>query len=176
MSIAEEVRILALHGVLTDTDDYRYRYVQRWYSKTFHTPLRLVQDIPISEILLHFWECKYEGMDTEDLEEERVLVTEAPEVRKARIHREQEEKLANETFIRELEELSKKNPKKIEDMNLTEPEAVRTKMSLPEPEIGSKKIEIVPPDVKISFNQGFFDELMESDTSGVPGPDNKENQ
>jgi hypothetical protein len=43
--------------------DYRLRYINRWYSKTFHTPLHVVDDLPTEDVLIHFYECQFEDLE-----------------------------------------------------------------------------------------------------------------
>lgn len=63
----KELKEIALANVSDPTTEYFYRYVCRWYSKTFHTPLHVVfTDIPPSDILLAYFEEGYETMDEDD--------------------------------------------------------------------------------------------------------------
>lgn len=49
------------------SEDYRWRWYFRWYSKTFHTPLHLVYDIPKYDIIQAYWEEHFEGLDETQL-------------------------------------------------------------------------------------------------------------
>lgn len=57
-------RIHAMHEVLAWRDgkpshQFWLRHVFRWYSKTFNTPLHEVEDLPIDEVMRHYYEDHY---------------------------------------------------------------------------------------------------------------------
>jgi hypothetical protein len=56
-----------------------YRRIFRWYSKAFSTPLHEVDALPLDDVLLAYWEERFEEMEDKDLEEIRGDVTEEPE-------------------------------------------------------------------------------------------------
>ncbi len=62
----KELKEIALANVSDPTTEYFYRYMCRWYSKTFHTPLHVVFTLPPQEIALAYFEEGYEAMDEED--------------------------------------------------------------------------------------------------------------
>lgn len=72
------LRLKALLAVMRPERDYFLRKIHRWYSKTFHTPIAEVEEIPIDVILEALYEEKYEAMTSQELDEERqeMLVTE----------------------------------------------------------------------------------------------------
>ena len=58
---------IALANVSDPTTEYFYRYVCRWYSKTFHTPLHVVlTELSPSDVLIAYFEEGYETMDEDD--------------------------------------------------------------------------------------------------------------
>ena len=69
--------MLAMHGVVNGTGEYNIRYIFRWYSKEFHTPLHVVETIPMEDILQNYFECNYERMSEFErkLEIERLLMS-----------------------------------------------------------------------------------------------------
>jgi hypothetical protein len=78
MTDPESLRILALQQVWKHRNkkpgvstEFLYRSKMREYSKTFSTPLHVVEDLPIEDVLLACWEDEYESMSLEDLEEIR---------------------------------------------------------------------------------------------------------
>lgn len=72
MDIYEAVKINALHSVLKPDEEYYMRFIFRWYSKTFHTPLHLVPDLPVIDVLTAYYEDMYEKMEEGDLAQERI--------------------------------------------------------------------------------------------------------
>ncbi len=71
MDYIDGIRARALLAILRPTLEANFRHIFRWYSKTFHTPLHEVDDLPIEHILLHWYECEYEAL--EDPEKEMLL-------------------------------------------------------------------------------------------------------
>lgn len=80
----QSVQILALEAVLRPDWDATYRHICRWYSKTFSTALHTVEDLPTIEVLQHFFESYYEGLDDDKLEKAAVEISETPEQRRVR--------------------------------------------------------------------------------------------
>jgi hypothetical protein len=72
MDIYEAVKINALHSVIKPDEEYYMRFIFRWYSKTFHTPLHLVPDLPVIDVLTSYYEDMYEKMEEADLIQERI--------------------------------------------------------------------------------------------------------
>jgi len=67
------LRIVAMRNVLADDppNDYTLRHIYRWYSKTFNTPLHVVDTLPRHFILLHYFESNYETLrDDHQLEQQ----------------------------------------------------------------------------------------------------------
>lgn len=70
MNPNEGVRFAALNAVFdqkrkkpTERDpEYFLRKVFRWYSATYATPLHVVDELPLHDILQNFWENHYESM------------------------------------------------------------------------------------------------------------------
>lgn len=66
----------------------------RWYSKTFHTPLPMVADIPLDEMFQAYYEEMYEKMEEKDMKEEVLKNSMTPEEWAEQLRREEEEELA----------------------------------------------------------------------------------
>lgn len=79
--------------------DYIYRKIFRWYSKTFNTPLDKVYDLPVHDIITAYWEERYEGLDDNELEDERLelIKTDADRERDELIKNAEEIEIFNET-------------------------------------------------------------------------------
>lgn len=162
MSLSDDVQILALHDVLADTGEYRLRYIMRWYSKTFYTPLDRVPTIPLANILTAFFETRYEGMDAEDREEERLKLVETDAERLARIYREEKEAMANEDLLAELGKESVNKGKEIKDLKIPDQQIpVKTRERVPELNLPGDKLPTeLPENISIRFAApNFFDDL-----------------
>jgi hypothetical protein len=161
MSLADDLQVIALRDVLVGDSEYRLRFLCRWYSKTFSTPLRLVSAIPLSEILTAFWEERYEKLEPHELEEERQLLTETEDDRRARLSREDAQAAADDMLLADLEAETarrSKAPLRIEDVKPGAP--VKTKTRIAEPELPSLPDKL-PENVSIKFaSTDFFDELI----------------
>lgn len=91
MDFFKAIQIQALRDVIKKPGDYNIRYVHRWYSKTFHTPLYLVEDLPVDEILRAYFEELYEEMDEGRIEDEKRKLTETDAERAIRVKKEEED-------------------------------------------------------------------------------------
>jgi hypothetical protein len=94
LSPYEAIKVSAIDSVVNKDDDYVLRYVFRWYSKTFHTPLHQVADIPVVDVLTAYYEELYEKMEVEELKEERMKSSMTPEEWAERLRQEEMEELA----------------------------------------------------------------------------------
>lgn len=69
----KQLKEIALANVTDPTSEYFYRYVCRWFSKTFHTPLIQVYDIPQEQVFLAYFEEGYEKLSESEDGEEAML-------------------------------------------------------------------------------------------------------
>ena len=83
------LKVLAMHAVVESPLDYNLRYIFRWYSQTFNTPLTEVEELPLEDVLQHYWESQYEELEDEAQAEEitRLLM---PEEKLKRLRREED--------------------------------------------------------------------------------------
>lgn len=64
------IGLLALQSVAAPDMAAQTRHVLRWYSKTFSTPLHVVEQIiPLEDVWQAFFEEKYEALEPEELEQ-----------------------------------------------------------------------------------------------------------
>lgn len=103
MNTFDALNLLALSGAVKPTGESNLRYVMRWYSKTFHTPLHEVYHLPVEDIWLAFFEERYHGMPREELQTYIDLALETPEERARRIDAEEAE-IASERAFKEMTE------------------------------------------------------------------------
>jgi hypothetical protein len=115
---------------------YSIRQIFRWYSKTFHTPLHMVQDIPLYDIVQAYYESHYESMEEEDLraEVQNLLLSEEEKIQKSLQDDAEEFSLAQ--LERELAEEAKQ-------------QAPKTLESIAEEKKNEAPIEM--PEIKMSF-------------------------
>lgn len=87
LGVFDSIRLIALRDALAPEEkksiDYRLRYIMRWYSKTFHTPLHQVYDLPVEELLRVYFEEKYDAMEPSELFEELNKIFASPEKEQA---------------------------------------------------------------------------------------------
>ncbi len=114
-SIAEAIKAVALLAIMEPDDAANLRKIQRWFSKTFSTPLQEVETLSTEYILLHYFEEHFVSMDFDDLRKEAVLLLESPEERS---DRESKEKTEEDAFIKMIEDeekaKEKPDPKKLQ--------------------------------------------------------------
>jgi len=67
MDGVRDLQTLALHAVLKKTGAYNLRYIFRWYSQRFHTPLHVVEALPLEDVLRHYYECEYEDLEPHEI-------------------------------------------------------------------------------------------------------------
>lgn len=116
-----DLRLLALRAVLKPTKDpeYNLRRIFRWYSRTFNTPLHVVADLPLDDILQNYYEVTYEDLVSEaetkspqflDIEIAELTETDADKI--IRHRHEAEDELDNAKFMAKVEEGERKKKAK----------------------------------------------------------------
>ena len=79
MDTIRALQLIALKNLLGEqSEEARWRQICRWYSKTFATPLHVVEDLPRLDILQHYIEENYENLQDAELhlEADRLLTPE----------------------------------------------------------------------------------------------------
>lgn len=107
MSWLKATRILAFRAVEKEDPEYLLRFIMRWYSREFYTPLHEVEEQPLDEVLNHFFECRYESMDEHEREEEAELLRMTAEELEEKERREEEEARADDEFEKQFQEEAK---------------------------------------------------------------------
>lgn len=103
----EALRLIALGGAYKPDSESNVRYVMRWYSKTFYTPLHEVYELPLDDIWLAFYEERYQALEREDLEAEVAKTLESPEARAEREMADETEKASTMEFAKMSESMAK---------------------------------------------------------------------
>jgi hypothetical protein len=98
--LLKAIKVLAFGSVKKRDPDYILRNICRWYSEKFMVPLPDVESIPLEDILQHYFECYYEGLDDEEMDEEEIKLCETKEERVAREAKEEAIKRADDEFYR----------------------------------------------------------------------------
>lgn len=115
------VKLNAMKSVSDPDTDYYLRFICRWYAKTFFTPLHVVADLPLEDILTAYYEESYERMDEKDLRTERLKLVWGEDEFERRLKSEQDD---DDAFVRKY--LANKGTTRVEDV------AVPKKENLPQ--------------------------------------------
>lgn len=67
--VIDAQQLKAIESILSNTYEYFERRVRRWFSKEFSTPYLDTFKLSWSELLLHYYESKYEEMEFNDIYE-----------------------------------------------------------------------------------------------------------
>lgn len=105
----KELKEIALSNVMDPDSEYFFRFVCRWYSKTFHTPLHEVIKLNPYIIYLNYFEDGYSQMEEEDRIEDMYKAIN-PDYDK-----EEEESVQNFIELIEQEEENKRRAKTLKD-------------------------------------------------------------
>lgn len=105
---AEAMNLIALKGAAHPDFASQVRYVIRWYSKTFSTPLHVVEEeIPMEDVWLAFFEEKYEDMEPEELERAIEEALKTPDERNAEDDAAAADQIAEKKFLAMTESAAK---------------------------------------------------------------------
>lgn len=144
------IRIQALRDVLKEPEEYQFRAVFRWYSKTFHTPLHLVERLPLEDVLQAYYEEQFEEMEEPELHHEIDELTQTDEERQALKQSAETKSAADDEFIKFAQQQAAQT---VKSLPVTKPSAVV------EPE----------PDIKVNFiDSNLLEEFGDQDPLGPP--------
>lgn len=101
---AREAKLIAMRAICKPNLDDQIRSIFRWYSKTFSTPLHEVPDLPLSDVLVAYFEEQYEEMEPAELEYERKQLTMTARDREKAIADEDAAEEDGMDLLREMEE------------------------------------------------------------------------
>jgi hypothetical protein len=169
------IQLLAMESVTESDSDYNLRFIFRWYSRAFNTPLHEVEELPLDDILVAFFETRFEEMGDEEREKEIASLLESPEARKERLKQEAREDAETADFMRFTEtqaSLAARNKKAtLPDKkaaaypaDLVPPPGVTGPERLPgSGETTLKDYKSLPPDINMTFVEpDEFEKLLES--------------
>lgn len=169
MDVYEAIRIKALRDVVKKDDMAAMRRVFRWYSHEYHTPLHIVEDLPIEHVLLTYWENHYEDLDDSQLEKE-VAEAVKTEEEKRREELEYDARLADTVEFNQ--HVSKNLPSKIADIKTEPPKGpmvpdlqTQQPLQIEQEKVLLSEIKELPPDIHMKFE---VPEDFDGDSIPVP--------
>jgi hypothetical protein len=186
--VLEHSRLRAMQEVIDQSDGFLWRQIQRWYSKTFSTPLSEVEALETECLLQHYFESKYADLPFAERVLELGDILETSEEARVRQLREDEE-LVEELRFRKIAEAEAKKkeaankPKELKVLPKLGPDRP-LKATLPEPTMEGfgadrkvahgKELSALPEGVEFVF---VSDEELEREAEGLgmmaPPPKNR---
>ena len=177
MDLYEALRLRAIRAVQKPDEGAYLRYIHRWYSRTFHTPLHVVEELDPVDVLTAFYEQTYEDMEEADREREIGELLETPVERRERlIAKDIERAEAFEFAEYTAKEQLRQDQRKVADLKANEskrflrqqvPETTMAKSTMP---IAVKDLKEIPPDIEMRFvAESDFEAALEGPGTMVPG-------
>lgn len=173
MDYDSALRLLALQAVQKPDMPAHTRYIHRWYSKTFHTPLHVVAELDPQDVFVAYYEATYEDM-TEDERESAIaeLLKTPEELRADKLAKDHERADIFEfAKITEAEE-RKKEEKKLADLDTKQKQPFANSRMVPEASLPKAKspMEKLQPDIEMKFvSAEDFEKELEGFGSMAPG-------
>jgi len=94
MEPVRAIRLIALKNVLDEPDaSAHWRHISRYYSKTFSTPLHLVDELPRLDVLQAYFEDVYEHLEDVELQRELAETLKETDALKREIAKTQDAKI-----------------------------------------------------------------------------------
>jgi primosomal protein N' len=177
MDDLQALKILALRAVLDPKSDpdYSLRHVFRWFSKTFHTPLAQVEEMPLEDILRHYYEDDYEEKTSDEksmmlLEVEIKKMAETDEEKMLRERKEGFTKTSDDEFHKLIEEREKKRALSKKEPNQPDltPRPVNKPNKLPEASFRAPELPKEETVKIIHMDQADFEKLLDEDPVKQP--------
>lgn len=133
LGLFHQLRILSAAEVARKRPSaaYSIRQIFRWYSKTFHTPLHQVADIPLYDVIQAYYESSFESMEEEDFKKEIHELAMSKEEKEAFHFAEDAEEYSLKLLEQELAAAQEKAPQKtVESIAVNKP--IEPKIEVPE--------------------------------------------
>jgi hypothetical protein len=157
MDLYHAIRLSAFKAVKDTPPDYTSRYLRRWYSKTFATPLAEVDDILEEDILQHYFEEKFEEMSEEELEVELEALLETDEEKAIKAKEKDIADAESFDFARFTEEQeAKAKSQKLSEVKSAKPESLlkgapEATSAIPQIPTVTQNMSLFEEDVHVSF-------------------------
>ncbi len=97
------IQQIALAAIVAPDAEAHYRRIFRWYSKTFATPLHEVAALPLYDVLLAYYEDRYELLDEKEREAVRVVLAETQSERSERLAAKDKDAQADDEWVAQIE-------------------------------------------------------------------------
>ena len=158
MNLFKAIQLQALLAVIKPDDAAETRKIVRWFSKTFHTPIAQVEEMPFEDVLQVYYEEKFEEMSEDDLEKVKTELLESPLEKATRLKAEDAERADADLFAKlvEAEEKTKKAKKTEGGLPIVEKQSTITPVAPPrtrfEKETVFPGIKEIPPDIQVVFD------------------------
>jgi hypothetical protein len=107
-SLIRSTQQIAMAAVLAPDVAAVYRRIARWYSRNFNTPLHEVEELPICEVLLHYFEERFSMMKSEDVEDLRKVLARTESEEAEAKKEEEHQAISDDEFVHRVEELERK--------------------------------------------------------------------
>ena len=172
MNVYKAIKLLSFRNVTSQDADAEYilRKIFRWYSKTFYTPLHTIPDLPLEDVLQAYYECHYEELNLDQLEEERKLLIITPEEEEETNKQKDANAAESFEFMKEVEEEEKAKAKPSQSKTISDTPIESKQSGLVTPvESKPQKEHISPiellPDIVMQFEE--LNDFLESDALGI---------
>jgi succinate dehydrogenase flavin-adding protein (antitoxin of CptAB toxin-antitoxin module) len=175
VDVLDALQLRATLAILKPDREAWKRYICRWYSKEFHTPLDQVYDLPMEFILTNYFEAAVEAMDEEQRAEYLAELVLTDEERAKLAVEETKAVSADEAFLDELTEKVKagatkgppKEHKKGFVRKLIKDSAAATYGKVPVSEAATPAPPpgqpVEGPDIRANFGGNLLDEMGDLD-------------
>lgn len=166
------LRLQALKAVMAPDEEANLRYIMRWYSRNYHTPLHVVETLPLEDIYQTFYEHTYEELDEADRKQELADLLETPEEKRAKERAKDEERAEIFEYARQIaeQERKKEEKKRLADLKPEQKQSLMApkqapQSTLPKTQLNQaiKDMKELPPNIEMRF---ISEEEMERELEG----------
>ncbi len=166
MDRVKNIQLQAMRAIVTPDDDALFRFVCRWFSEKFSTPLMDVYDLPADFVLQHYFEDMFSNMSRDERYKRAIELIETQAERQERLRREESEITEQVATVRGVKSSTKKLTEEVKDRPKTAMEMQLAEM------FGKLKPKIAPatpdnPGVKEVFDEEIQDALDVNQTPAV---------
>jgi hypothetical protein len=173
MDFYKTIKILCLGSVLNPDEEYELRRIFRFYSAKFNTPLHLVPELPLEEILTAYFESEFEGMAEDKISSLAFELTETREEKSRKSLEEERRAVEDYEFLKRIEIEGKKGKDPLSKAADNLIEATKVLSESIKAFKPSKEAELpkdvdqntLPPDVSISFTDDLDAEIEQREWS-----------
>jgi hypothetical protein len=162
MDLLQAIRLIAMQSVVKPDYEAFLRHVFRWYSREFATPLHEVEDLPIEEILLHYYEYSFEQLDEHerDLQISELLKSDEELAEEKRA--EDAKPVEDAEFVKFAQQIQQFKPKPLVVQGFDDEPPETPSIPLPPPMPVEQ-----PPDISMQFDEVLDDNLIPDDVENL---------